>query len=119
MGGVRHAKELSDVVYNGLSGLGPLQTERKLSSCSRMVYCKHACSHPVARGRARLCAQGVLRCDPRLSRGRHILGTATPLPAQLAFTRSESEWRDDAHSLLVPTCLWAEEGAKDLNSEVH
>lgn len=42
MGGVRHAKELNDiVVYNGLHALGPLQTERKPSSCSRIVYCKH------------------------------------------------------------------------------
>ena len=42
MGGVRHAKELNDiVVYNGLCVLGPLQTERKLSSCSRIVCCKH------------------------------------------------------------------------------
>lgn len=42
MGGVRHVKELTDiVVYNVLCVPGPLQTERKLSSSSRIVYCKH------------------------------------------------------------------------------
>lgn len=123
MGGVRHVKELNDiVVYNGLCAFGPLQTERKLSSCSRIVYCKHtllqtvvleSCSYHMAvssgyTGAVSLCPDGgTYQC------------TSTSLLALMAFNRGESEQRDDALSRLVPACPWAEEGARDLNFGVH
>lgn len=53
-------KEFGDiVVYNGLRVLGPLQTERKLSCCSRMVCCKHTLPNS---GHGKLWAGLALSC---------------------------------------------------------
>lgn len=73
-------KEFSDiVVYNGLRVLGPLQTERKLSCCSRMVCGEHTLPNP---GHGKLLWQGW-PSGPELSLScwRHIPGTPTPLLA--------------------------------------
>lgn len=107
MGGVRHAKELNDiVVYNGLRVLGPLQTERKLSSGSRIAYCKHTLLQ-TSHGKLLLphgCVlQGPLELEPLivLMEG-HT--RAHLLPSSLAWPLTEARVKEGT----MPTHIWSQ-----------
>lgn len=122
MGGGRHEKELNAIVYNGLCVLGSLQTERKPSSCSRLVYYKHPFTHH-SHGKLLSPHGCVLRVcwawPSHCSNAATYQDTSTSLLAHKSFNRSKSEQRDDAHSRVVLTCLWIEERAKDPNFGKH